>query len=73
MVHRKNEIDLRPYVTTWKAYVNKNIFCQTANTLVESQTQQVLQFLEFALDLETDYNEIEGISKETLDISGVYL
>ena len=71
MVHRQKGVDIKGLITYWKTYVIKAIFfCENANTLVESQVQQVLEFLELALELDTNYNEIDGISRDTLDFSG---
>ena len=69
MVHGKVEKDIWDLVKMYKSYILSNQFCLDS-TLVEYQTKLVLQFMEFDLELDTNYDVIDGISKETFIILG---
>ena len=69
MVHGKVEKDIWDLVKMYKSYILSNQFCLDS-TLVEYQAKLVLQFMEFDLELDTNYDVIDGISKETFIILG---
>ena len=72
MVHERKEYDIWDVVKYFKTFVNKSVFCVTTNTLNEPQTKEVIRFIEYALEVNTNYKEIGGISRETLDLAGIF-
>ena len=71
MVNGKELVEVWSLAKYFKSYVAKNIFCQ-GNMLVEFQTKLVLQFMEFALEKESNYDVVDGTSKENLNTLGIF-